>query len=198
MEEDRKSYLDEMLRRLEQQSLSVKNTIETPSPLYHASIRKNLTVLDPAIGQGLGIWLLGDLRQAAHFCVSRATDPRAYPGSRYIDADPSIYEVRATMSRIAVFPNEVSLYHFYIEQDHDPAYYPLYSMHTCMHDTRDLLLSEGYNAIHLLAEGTFSVIQADAIEIVQAHDPFPIYNRSIRDGLIKRFRTDPYPWVPRT
>lgn len=189
------NYTTVMLDRIARLSAKQQDSINLPNTLYHASLHSGLETLDPKKGQGLGVWFQDDLAEASHFCVSRSRDP--YSGEQYTDTDPSIYEAKLNVQKFAIFPDEISLYHMKIFEngDGDELMFPPSSVNN-MDNVREKLREAGYDGIYLIREGTFSVINSAAIEIVKEHDPYPIYDEHIKPNLAKRVDDDAiFPWA---
>ena len=187
-------YVSVMSDRIARNSSQYQGDIVLPDTLYHASLHSGLDTLDPSRGQGLGVWFQEDLVEAAHFAVSRSTQPGT--GEKYPDADPSIYEAKLNLSNIAVFPSEISLYDYGIEEDGDDEDLMFKPHGLNFDEIRTLLSEQGYDGIYLQDRETFAVINADAIEIVAEHDPLPIYNQHVRPRLTERTGSNPFAWVP--
>ncbi len=190
-----KAYTDVMLERIARFSEEQQSQIDVPDALYHASLHKNLPSLDPEVGQGLGVWFQRDLASAAHFCVSRSCNPMT--DEPYPDADPSIYEAQLNVKNFAVFPDEISLYNLRIQDPDDGDDLKFSPEHfSNLHNVRKSLVEAGYDGIYLMREGTFSAIDSAAIEVVEEHDPFPIFNAEIRPNLPQQTGGDRYAWIP--
>lgn len=188
-------YRTVMLERIARFSEQHKDSIQVPERLFHASLHGGLPALDPEVGQGLGVWFQKELIGAAHFCVSRNTQPSTH--TPYPDTALSIYEISLNARRLAIFPDEGSLYQMGIEEegdDDDLRFKPADLQN--LHDVRRALVAAGYDGIHLLKEGTFSALDSQAITIIREHDPIPLYNAHIRPRFEASSFGDPYPWVP--
>ncbi len=188
-------YEEVMLARISGLSEAQKVLIDVPDRVYHASKHAGLETLDPEMGQGLGVWFQDSLNDAAHFCVSRCSNPMT--GERYEDVEPSIYEARLHMKQLAVFPDESSLYSMSIHQEGDPEdfQFPPGKFNE-FSGVRQTLKAAGYDGIYLLEEGTFSALDSSVIEILDAHDPIPIFNEHVRPNLSARRSDDePFAWA---
>lgn len=190
-----KHYQEVMLARIADLSQSQKDAIVIPDPAYHASKYSELETLDPEMGQGLGVWFRDDLDGAAHFCVSRCSHPMT--GERYEGVEPTIYEAKLNVKNFAVFPNEQALYSMSIPEEGDPDelhYAP--GKFNEFSGIRETLKAAGYDGIYLMEEGTLSVLDSSAIEVVEEHDPIPIFNEHVRPHLSSRHDgEEPYSWA---
>lgn len=173
----------ESLDQIREFSEENKASLQISSPLYHASLYAGLEALDPDKGQGFGIWMQPNLKEAAHFALSRSTNPNS--GQRYEGVSPTIYEIEPQFKNLAIFPNESVLYAFSVCEE------SLY-LGINYHQMRKLLESEGYDGIYLLEEKTVSAIAATSINIKQEHNAVPFYIDLVRPGLVARFGKDPF------
>ena len=180
-----KSRADVMdsLRRIREFSEENKAAVYIPSPLYHASLYASLEILDPGKGQGFGIWMQPKLKEAAHFALSRSTNPNS--GQRYDGVSPTIYEIEPHFKNLAIFPNESALYAFSVCEES-----PYLGID--YHQMRKLLQSEGYDGIFLLKEQTVSAIVSSSVTVKEEHDAVPLYMDLVRPGLVARFGRDPF------
>lgn len=173
----------ECLRRIREFSEENKSGVHVPSPLYHASLQAGLTTLDPQKGQGFGIWMQPKLKEAAHFAVSRSTNPNS--GQRYEGVSPTIYEIEPNFKNLAIFPNESALYAFSVCEE---APY----LGIDYHQMRKLLQGEGFDGIFLLKEQTVSGIVSSSIAVKEEHDAVPLYMDLVKPSLVARFGKDPF------
>ena len=173
----------ESLRRIREFSEDNKVAVNIPSPLYHASLHSDLVTLDPEKGQGFGIWMQPKLKEAAHFALSRSTNPGS--GQRYEGVSPTIYEIEPQFKNLAIFPDESSLYAFSVGEDCP-------HLGIDFHQMRKLLQSEGYDGIFLIKEQTISAIASSSITVKQEYDAVPFYIDLVRPGLVARFGKDPF------
>jgi len=173
----------ESLLRIREFSEDNKTSVVMPSPLYHASLQAGLTTLDPEKGQGFGIWMQPKLKEAAHFALSRSTNPNS--GQRYDGVTPTIYEIEPNFKNLAIFPDESALYAFSVDEG-------MPHLGIDYHQMRKLLQSEDYDGIFLLKEQTVSAIVASSITIKEEHDAVPLYMDLVRPGLLARFGRDPF------
>lgn len=172
----------ESLRRIREFSEENRASVHISSLLYHASLHAGLEILDPEKGQGFGIWMQPKLKEAAHFAVSRSTNPNS--GQRYEGVSPTIYEIEPNFKNLAIFPNESALYAFSVCEE-DPY------LGIDYHQMRKLLQSEGFDGIFLLKEQTVSAIVSSSITVKQEHDAVPFYIDLVRPELLARFGKDP-------
>lgn len=173
----------ESLRRIREFSEENRASVQIFSPLYHASLYAGLKNLDPEKGQGFGIWMQSKLREAAHFALSRSTNPNS--GQRYDGVSPTIYEIEPNFKNLAIFPNESALYAFSVSENSP-------YLGIGYHQIRKLLESEGYDGIFLIEEQTISAIVSTAINIIEEHNAIPFYVDLVRPGLVARFGKDPF------
>lgn len=190
-QERTRRYIEVMLERIERFSEQNRDSFEVPDRLYHASVYTGLPLLDPEIGQGLGVWFQDSLVSAAEIGVYRCLNPKT--GKPYEDTNPSIYEAALNIKNFAVFPDEGSLYQMAIQNpddDYDLRFKP--QAFFDLHNIRRALVSAGYDGVYLLREETFSALDSRAITIVREHDPFHIYYGSPHNGE----RADPDEFSP--
>lgn len=173
----------ERIRRIREFSEDNKAAVHIPSPLYHASMNAGLTTLDPEKGQGFGIWMQPKLKEAAHFALSRSTNPNS--GQRYDGVSPTIYEIEPNFKNLAIFPNESALYDFSVDEE-------VSYLGINYHQMRKLLLSEGYDGIFLMKEQTLSAIVSSSITVKEEYDAVPFYMDLVRPELVARFGKDPF------
>ena len=177
---------EDVIENLNQIKLfSVKNAQVPllPTVLYHASLYSGLKRLDPEKGQGFGIWMQGKIKEAAHFALSRSTNPMT--GQRYDGVSPTVYEMDAQFKKLAIFPDEVSLYSFSVHQNNQ-------NLNLSYQHMRQLLVAEGFDGIFLMKEQTVSAIVPDAISIKIEHDAIPLYTDLVKPELVSRFGRDPF------
>lgn len=193
--EAERNYQKVMLARIATLSEAQRGQIDVPEPAYHASKYSALEALDPEMGQGLGVWFSDDLHDSAHFCVSRCSHPMT--GERYEEVEPSIYEVKLNVQNFAVFPDEDSLYTMGILEEDDPddlRFAP--GKFNEFSGVRETLKAAGYDGIYLMEQGTLSVLDPAAIEILDEHDPLPIFNEHVRPNLpARRDGDEPFAWA---
>lgn len=173
----------ESLSRIREFSSKNSAELHISSPLYHASLYAGLKILDPSKGQGFGIWMQTKLKEAAHFALSRSTNPDS--GQRYDGVSPTIYEIETNFKNLAIFPNEFALYAFSVGEER-----PYRGIN--YHQMRKLLESEGYDGIFLIEQKTISAIVPTAINIIAEHNAIPFYVDLVRPGLVARFGKDPF------
>lgn len=173
----------ESLRRIREFSEENRASVHISSLLYHASLQAGLTTLDPQKGQGFGIWMQPKLKEAAHFALSRSTNPNS--GQRYDGVTPTIYEIEPNFKNLAIFPDESSLYAFSVGEEG-----PYLGIN--YHQMRKLLQSEGYDGIFLLKEKTVSAIVSSSIAVKEEHDAVPLYMDLVKPSLVARFGRDPF------
>lgn len=177
----------DVLRRLDKIrvfSSHHQDSIHLPSPLYHASLYAGLHFLDPDQGQGFGIWMQGNLKEAAHFAVSRSRNPGT--GKNYDGANPTIYEIEPTFKNLAIFPDEAALYSFSVDSNAD-------SCGLTYHEMRRSLEGAGYDGIFLLKEKTVAAMISSTLRIKGEHDAIPLYTTLVKLDLVSRFGKDPFP-----
>lgn len=169
------------LAKIEIYSALHKKDVLISPVLYHASLYSGITRFDPARGQGLGVWAATDLAETAHFAMSRSRDPKN--GQCYAGAVPTIYKIEPCFKRLAIFPNEICLYSFKVDESQtaDTHYYP------CLDEIRDTLVTAGFDGIYLQEEGTFSALQPEAYIIQACYDPLPIFERDVLPKLRAEF-----------
>lgn len=183
---DRQTDITESLLKIHAFSEQNAHQIHLPAPLYHASIYANLTQLSPEKGQGFGVWMQGNLKEAAHFAVCRSFD--ILTGKPYEGTAPSIYEMETSFKKIAIFPNESALYAFSIDGKNRPVDFSFHQM-------RDALSQDGYDGIYLLAEKTISSISAETIQIKREMNAIPLYQELVLPSLIQKLGRDPFPFA---
>ncbi len=178
-------YLELMLDRLGKFSSDNIGNIDIPNTVYHGSIRSGIKNLDPTRGQGYGAWWQSDLHEAANFAISRSTDPRSIRNRKFYDgAEPTVYAGNLDIKQLAVFPNEDALYGLAIPFESDSEEIRLNNWaFDHPHLAREVLLSQGYDGIYLLAEKTIATTTPDAHEIVGEYPAIPIFNKHVRPRL---------------
>ena len=166
----KQSYLRIMLSRLAIVSKNEnfdKNPPHLNKSLFHGSLYGWLETLDPTRGQGLGVWFQSSLKDAASFALSRSKTIAHVDEDKFLTQ--TVYEAELSFQKIAIFPDEVSLYRFYIEHEDDPEELQ-FGPELEFREIREALLKEGYEGIWLFQENTVSALVAPAIKLVSEYD----------------------------
>ena len=152
-------YLEVMRQRLEAFSAQHNSKVTLPDTFYHASLHVGITELDPTRGQGLGVWFVDNIEKAKAFAASRCKQAHS----------PAIYEVSLSFQRVAVFPDELSLFTCYLPEANDNEDF-LIGSQLSPALIRQSLLDANYDGIALISEGTYSALDNNTINIINCID----------------------------
>jgi hypothetical protein len=173
----RLTWLELMLPRLKKRSHECANMVPVPPPAYHGSPFREITILDPTLGEGLGVWFTSTLSSAVHMAVDKSR--------RISTAVPTVYEAILRPNRTAVFEKEGDAYDMRVPYPDDDFRARLGNPFT-KHEIREILASEGFDSIYIQQWGTFSAIVPGIITIKEKHNALVYFNTALRPEMEKR------------